>query len=92
MEAQPLLNPMEFFPRFRHITEKVFEQLDNINIIKCREVSKYWQECIDSKRFSWVGIVSIPKTPKNTFLHLAGQTGQTKMFEKFFDEEANKNP
>ena len=41
------LNPLVFHPGFQHITEQIFEHLDDKSLKSCREVSKSWQECID---------------------------------------------
>ena len=47
------LNPMVFYARFPHISEKIFESLNAKSLENCREVSKSWQECIDSKNILW---------------------------------------
>ena len=41
------LNPMNFYPRFQHVTEKIFQNLDMITLKNCRQVAKSWQNCID---------------------------------------------
>ena len=38
------------FLRFSHIGEQIFDQLDNETLVKCREVSKPWQNLIDSAK------------------------------------------
>ena len=38
------------FLRFSHIGEQIFDQLDNKTLVKCREVSKPWQNLIDSAK------------------------------------------
>ena len=90
----PLLNPFDFSPRFRHITEQIFAHLDNKSLRSCREVSKSWQECIDGKNLSWIQIVNIPTILKDgeIYLHFAARTGQSKMFQKILERSIVKNP
>ena len=78
----------DFFERFPHIIEKIFETLDDKSLTTCREVSTTWQKFIDERNLSWIRIVKIPKTLKhgNTYLHIAAQTGQTELLEMILDE------
>ena len=46
--------------RFPHIAEQIFEQLDNKNLSKCREVNKVWKNFIDERNYPWIRIVKIP--------------------------------
>ena len=87
------LNPLKFCSRFSHITEDVFKQLDNKSLAICREVSKPWKQIIENKKFSWNRIVKIPTIPQNgnAYLHIAARTGQSTMFEKFLENEIDKN-
>ena len=41
------------FGRCPHIGKQVFEELDNKNLTKCREVCKSWQEFIDNENIAW---------------------------------------
>ena len=86
---------MEIFnSRFSHISENIFEQLDNKSLSNCREVTKSWMRFIDNKNYSWIKIVDIPTTLKsrNTYLHVAAKYGQTEMFSFIFDNAEEKNP
>ena len=38
------------FLRFSHIGEQILDQLDEENLVKCREVSRAWQNLIDSAK------------------------------------------
>ena len=70
---------MELLPeQFPHIAEQIFEQLDNKNLSKCREVNKSWKNFIDNKNYTWIRIVNIPTVLKkgNSYAHLAAKTGQ----------------
>ena len=37
--------------RFPHLMEKIFNLLNNENISKCREVSRFWMNAIDHQKF-----------------------------------------
>jgi len=80
--------------RFPHLAEKIFQQLDNKDLAKCREVESLWQKFIDERNYPWLRIVNIPTIlqDENTYMHLAAQYGQLDMFEMILDEEENKNP
>ena len=95
----------ELFSRYPHISEKIFQQLDDKSLTNCREVSKSWQEFLDSKNMSWIRIVDFPTSVAfgnkyisevryrgNTYLHLASVTGQLAMFVMIFECEEIKNP
>ena len=83
-----------FIERFPHIAEKVFEQLDDKTLTKCKEVSQIWKQFIDDRNLPWVRIVQIPTvlTFGKTYLHLAAETGQTATFKTIFQNEDEKNP
>ena len=80
--------------RFAHVVERIFEQLDDKSLAKCREVEKSWQKFIDERNYPWIRIVEIPKVLKYgfTYLHLAAQTGQTEIFQLLIDKADEKNP
>merc|ERR1712156_1053324 len=82
----------DFFERFPHIIEKIFETLDDKSLTTCREVSTTWQKFIDERNLSWIRIVKIPKTLKhgNTYLHIAAETGQTELLEMILDENEDE--
>ena len=84
---ETFLNPMVFSPRFCHITDQIFKQLDSKSLKNCKEVAKSWQEVINNKNLSWIQIINIPKIPQNgdTILHVCARTGQTEMFEKMLE-------
>ena len=47
------LNPMVFYERFQHISEKIFEKLNIKDLENSREVSKAWMQCIDNQNILW---------------------------------------
>ena len=77
------LNPMVFYPRFLHIIEKIFVQLDDEILGSSREVTKSWKDFIDATNLKWIQIVKIPKMMKkgDKYLHLAARTGESKLLE-----------
>ena len=79
--------------RFPHVAEQIFQQLDNENLAKSREVEKLWKKFIDERNYPWLRIVNIPTILQDgdTYMHLAAQCGQTDMFEMILDKEENKN-
>ena len=86
---------MEIFnSRFSHISENIFEQLDNKSLSNCREVTKSWKRFIDNKNYSWIQIVDIPTTLKNgnTYLHVAAKYGHTGMLDFILNNEEVKSP
>ena len=40
----------EQFARFPHISEKIFDQLDDQNLVKCRRISKSWCKYLDDQK------------------------------------------
>ena len=44
---------MLFYPRYQHITEAILMKLDRNTIKHCREVSKFWLDCIDNQKILW---------------------------------------
>ena len=43
-----------FFTRFSHLSRRIFSFLDNKNLSKCREISRSWNNYLDTKKFSQV--------------------------------------
>ena len=41
----------EIISRFSHLGEKIFAQLDNLSLARCREVSKTWKTFLDGQKF-----------------------------------------
>ena len=81
--------------RFPHLSEQIFQKLDDKSLFKCREVQRSWQDIIDNRNYPWLRIVNIPTKLKrrirNTYLHLAAETGQIEAFKTALAEEENKN-
>ena len=51
--TQLTLNPMVFYQGFQHITEQIFEKMDEKSLKSCRAVAKSWQNCIDNQNILW---------------------------------------
>ena len=46
-----LLAMEEISLRFSHLSEEIFNSLDNESISKCRKVTKFWKNYLDNLRF-----------------------------------------
>ena len=81
MEESPLnqhtLNPMVFHQVYLHITEQIFDKLDNKSLKYCRETSKSWQIVIDNRNILWNKIAK--KKGGNETFHLACINDHIKM-------------
>ena len=79
--------------KFPHLPEQIFKKLDLKGLFKCREVAKSWQEVLDERNYPWLCIVNIPTilNERNTYLHLAAESGQMQAFKTAFSEEEDKN-
>ena len=44
----------EIFLRFPHLSEAIFNHLDNISLTNCRKVSETWKNVIDQEKFPWL--------------------------------------
>ena len=76
-----------------HLPERIFQKLDNESSFKCRDVARSWKSIIDEKNYPWLRIVNIPTVLKkrNTYIHLAAETGQIEAFKTAFNQEKEKN-
>ena len=75
--SQTPMNPMVFYPRFSHISEKVFENLDIKSLENCRVISKSWQGCIDNQNILWNEIAKNQNA--NKALQIACKKGHLKI-------------
>ena len=57
----------EIFARFPDLTEGILGRLDNRSLVSCREVSKTWQEYVDSQRIFWIRKILKYASPKTKF-------------------------
>ena len=60
----------EVFLRFSHLAESIFENLDNQNLSKCREVGQSWKSFIDGNTLVWIRIQKEYPLSKNKFTFL----------------------
>ena len=81
---QPTLNPMVFHQGFPHITEQIFEKMDNKSLKNCREVDKTFQKCIDNQNILWNKIAK--KLGGNKTFQLACKNGHLKMAKMFIEK------
>ena len=83
------LNPMVFYARFSHISEKIFENLDIKSLKNCRVVSKSWQECIDNRDILWIKIAK--NEDGNMAFQLACKKGHSKVAKVLIQKSAELN-
>ena len=89
----PFLSPFVFYQRMPHITDQIFEKLDNATLKNCNEMSKSWKQYIGGKNWSWIRIVDTPKILKNRkYLHMSAKLRQLNIFKRIFEEEEFTNP
>ena len=79
--------------KYPHLPERIFQNLNNTSLFKCREVTRFWQDVIDGRNYTWLHIVNIPTILKkgNTYLHLAAETGQIQAFKQAFNQKDDRN-
>ena len=73
----------EILKRFSHLAERIFLNLNNEGLAKCREGGIFWKNFIDERNYPWIRIVNIPTILPHgwTYLHLAVRNGQIDMVE-----------
>ena len=78
--------------RFPHITDQIFEILNNRSLTKCRKVHKTWLRFIDDANYPWSRILKKhPMEMGQTPFHIAAKTGQLRMWELFLNEKDKIN-
>ena len=89
---QPSIKMQDLFTKYPHLPEKVFQKLDDENLVKCREIATSWKDIIDERNYLWLRVVNIPRILKrgNTYLHWAAAAGQIEAFKIALNEEENK--
>ena len=79
--------------RFPHLLEQIFQKLDNENLFKSRKVARSWENMICGRNYPWLCTVNIPTIlqKRNTYLHLAAETGQIEAFKIASNKKKNIN-
>ena len=67
--------------RFSHLSENVFNSLDNKSISKCRKVSRFWHHYLDTQKFVHIRMI---KSTVEQF-HTLGEA-----WKKVFDTASTK--
>ena len=76
--------PMEvIFSRFSHLTEQIFDNLDNVCLTNCTQVSRRWQSYLENKRFLGIRMIKSKMASAKD-----GKVG--KPWEKFFKASNSK--
>ena len=58
LSKQSIISYMdEQFARFPHISEEIFDQLDDQNLVKCRRISKSWCNYLDDQKILYIRII-----------------------------------
>ena len=77
----------EVLLRFSHLGERIFDLMDNKNLVNCRKVSQTWNSFIEDLKFPWIRIIK--KHDENyikyqimTSYHIKSQLKWKKMFQK----------
>ena len=83
----PTLNPMVFHQGFQHITEQIFEKIDEKSLENCREVAKSLQTFIDNQNILWKKIAK-KKGGKSSF-QSACRNGHSKMASLLIQKATN---
>ena len=47
----------DFFLKFPHLTEEIFDHLENTSLAECRKVSRSWQSYLDEQKILQVRII-----------------------------------
>ena len=78
--------------RFPHLFEQIFGKLNTESLFKSREIAKSWKYFINERNYSWLCAVNIPRIlqNRNTYLHLAAETGQIDVFKTALSEKEDK--
>ena len=71
------------FPRFSHLTEQIFDNLDNVCLTNCTQVSRQWQSYLENKRFLGIRMIKSKMTSEND-----GKIG--KSWQEFFKAPNSK--
>ena len=78
----------EAFLRFSHLAESIFENLDNQNLSKCREVGQSWKSFIDCNNLVWIRIQKEYPLSKHKFTFLDVLSTKHNLF--FYQKDQNK--
>ena len=70
-----------FFSRFSHLTEQIFDELDNVGLTNCSVICRQWQSYLEDKRFFQIRIIK-SKMAKD------GKVGES--WEEFFKASNSK--
>ena len=57
LRPEQILKIEDVFKRFPHISESVFNELDNQSLINCKETSKELSAFLDKERFLWIRVL-----------------------------------
>ena len=60
------------FLRFPHISEAIFNQLDDVTLADCRKINKIWLNFIDNQRFLWIRLIKKKIGHISNQLHVPG--------------------
>ena len=90
----------EMLWKFPHIGQNIFKKLSNLNLAKCKKVSKTWEYFITNDEFSKQRVHYETKQKEtdatypggNTPLHDAAKNGNLSKCKMIINHVENKNP
>ena len=79
--------------KFPHIGQQIFNELNDNDLTKSREISQSWRKFIDEEKISWNRILlKYPCRNEQSPLHIAALTGQYETYVKLADNLKDINP
>ena len=67
--GRKLLDMEKLFEEYPLSPKEIFEELDNKNLTKCREVCKLWRDFIDNEKIVWNRILMKFPSGEGMYLH-----------------------
>ena len=79
------------FARFPHISEEIFDQLDNQNLVKCRRISKSWCNYLDDQKILYIRIIK-QSIKSSNYIKAPPHSGYRGCLNSYSDACLDRNP